>query len=431
MKKYNVIIFITIMLSPLLVFAQPDIQEEVLPMRAWSEAPAPENWEMALSGTFLPYEDYWSLNTLEPVMIKVVNQDGNAVANASVDLLSVSGELLWSSLSDHQGVATLQVGDVAPKHVVARLSGLEVRKEWQPGQELTLDLPCQELKGADVKVLLDATHSMKDEFEVLLSTLKEEGYPVILGRDIGERFLLQSAGPDLAPDFTFQAAGGGPDEEAIDSLLLAAVEQTDWDATASSRVLVYLTDAQPDHAPESAERMRRAIRLAAQKGIAIWPVACSGLNEETEYLLQSMAVLTGGQYGWLEDTPANTAVHRRPILSVNPVASTLSKWLSAQTTAIGEFNSCSSQPEEKAGEETIPASFGCFPNPARTRATIKVPALTKRITLFNAAGQPVRQWHQVEAGHLDLKVTQLSAGAYTIEAIAGADRWTESLIVIR
>lgn len=412
---------------------------DTLPLSSWATPPAMETWQAALDNDFQVYEQYWQLNGALPYPVKVLNKQGQPVANAQVRLMDEQGAALWSSWSGKNGTALLWgPGTGAVKQLIVSLGNREtsvaIDDNLSSGETTTLvlDVPCQDLQGADIRFLLDATHSMRDEFGGLLNLLTPQEYPICLARDIGERFLIQDISSRPAPALTIQAAGGGPDEEAMDTLLLATLAHADWDTAAPARVLVYLTDAKPAHTPEAAKRMRRAIQLAAQNGVAIWPVACSGLDAEGEYLLQSMALQTGGQYAWLEDTPGNTEPHRRPILSGDAVRADLSTWLKAQTKKIDDFYSCTSdQPEAPAAAPAAPAAFGCFPNPARTEVTLKVPAFAERITLYNAAGQPVRDWKAVEVGETTFSVAQLPAGPYRLEAAAGPERWWASLLVVR
>lgn len=413
---------------------------DTLPLSSWATPPTMDAWQSALENDFQAYEQYWQLNGALSYPVKVLNKQGQPVANAQVRLLDEHGNALWSSWSGQNGTALLWLtGTGAAKQLVVSLGNREMAVAVDgnllslDASPLVLDVPCQQLQGADIRFLLDATHSMRDEFDGLLNSLTAQGYPICLARDVGERFLIQDISSGSAPAFTIQAAGGGPDEEAIDTLLLAALAHTDWDTAAPARVLVYLTDAKPARTPGAASGMRRAIQLAARKGVAIWPVACSGLDAEGEYLLQSMALQTGGQYAWLEDTPGNTELHRRPILTGDAVRSDLSTWLQAQIKKIDDFYSCTSdQPEAPAAAPAAPVAFGCFPNPARTEVTLKVPAFAERITMYNAAGQPVRDWKAVEMGEeTTFSVAQLPAGPYRLEAAAGSERWGASLMVVR
>lgn len=418
---------------------QATLTLDTLPLSSWATPPSMEAWQAGLKNDFQTYEQYWQLNSALPFPVKVLNKQGQPVANAQVRLMDEHGAALWSGWSGQNGTVVLWAqGTGAAKQLVVSLGNREmsvaIDGNLSSGEttKLVLDAPCQELEGADIRFLLDATHSMRDEFGGLLNLLTPQEYPICLARDVGERFLIQDISSGSAPAFTIQAAGGGPDEEAMDTLLLAALAHADWDTAAPARVLVYLTDAKPTRTPEAAERMRRAIQLASQKGVAIWPVACSGLDAEGEYLLQSMALQTGGQYAWLEDNPGSTELHRRPILSGDAVRSDLSTWLQTQTKKIDDFYSCTSdQPEAPATAPAAPVAFGCFPNPARTEVTLKVPAFAERITLYNAAGQPVRDWKAVEMGETMFSVAQLPAGQYRLEAAAGPERWGAGLMVVQ
>ncbi|MGM9609682.1 MAG: hypothetical protein ACI3XE_05625, partial [Eubacteriales bacterium] len=61
-----------------------------------------------------------------------------------------------------------------------------------------------------------------------------------------------------------------------------------------------------------AETYRSAILTAAEKGIRIIPVASSGVNKMTEYLLREEALLTGGTYTFLTNDSGIGGDHLTP-----------------------------------------------------------------------------------------------------------------------
>ena len=56
----------------------------------------------------------------------------------------------------------------------------------------------------------------------------------------------------------------------------------------------------PAHAEKEVyESLHNSIRLYAQKGISIIPLAASGANKYTEFMLRLFAISTGGSYTFL------------------------------------------------------------------------------------------------------------------------------------
>ena len=60
------------------------------------------------------------------------------------------------------------------------------------------------------------------------------------------------------------------------------------------------------------QKLAHNIRTAAQKGIRIVPVAASGVDKSCEFLLRSMAFMTGGTYAFLTDDSGIGYGHTEP-----------------------------------------------------------------------------------------------------------------------
>ncbi len=66
--------------------------------------------------------------------------------------------------------------------------------------------------------------------------------------------------------------------------------------------------------------------------------------------------------------------------------------------------------------EEKPSRLSIFPNPASTHATVRIPAATQGLTLFNLSGQPLRSWANLQRGPLSFSVSQLPPGNYVFVA---------------
>jgi hypothetical protein len=60
--------------------------------------------------------------------------------------------------------------------------------------------------------------------------------------------------------------------------------------------------------------MAGAIRSARDKGIHIYPVASSGVDELSEHTMRSAAQITGGRYLFLTDDSGVGGAHKEPTL---------------------------------------------------------------------------------------------------------------------
>jgi hypothetical protein len=107
-----------------------------------------------------------------------------------------------------------------------------------------------------------------------------------------------------------KAGGGGDHPEAVNDALRVAIDSLQWREDARSRILFLIMDAPPhDYAKEE---MMQLIAKAAAKGIRIVPIACSGTNKSTEYLMRCMALATNGTYVFLTDNSGVGLPHIKP-----------------------------------------------------------------------------------------------------------------------
>ena len=405
------------------IYERPDST----PVAYWGERPDWALWQSLTTHNFAPFAEYWSLASKTPYLVQVTNQDHKPLANAQVQLISQEGELIWSARSNLKGETLLWAGHAkTAKRIVASYGPLSQHSTQlftldQGKNQVQLTADCQRLQGMDLVFLLDATHSMRDEFSALFGHLKNTGHPILLARDLGERYLTQRVQP--THHFTYQAAGGGSDEEAIDTILMAALQEHDWDAQAATRLLVYITDAQPIRRAGAADRLHRAAAYAAERGIQILPIAASGMREDGAYVLQSLAWLTNTHYAWLEGKPA----HRLPLLQSATQHTALADWLAQIKEALGGYDSCSSTLSTVSEMNTH--AISCFPNPAADQTNLKLLRATEQVRMYGTNGKVIRTWQQLAAGVHKIDVSELPDGVYTIEVQTGKQRQSIPLVV--
>jgi hypothetical protein len=95
-----------------------------------------------------------------------------------------------------------------------------------------------------------------------------------------------------------RAAGGGDFPEAVDEACAASLQQN-WNTAARTKIAFLILDAPPHFTPAIVEKMNTAVKMYAQKGIKLIPLAASGIDKETEFLLRFMAIATNGTYTFL------------------------------------------------------------------------------------------------------------------------------------
>jgi hypothetical protein len=198
-----------------------------------------------------------------------------------------------------------------------------------PRWEITLPTAKSQLpKNLDLAIVLDTTGSMGDELHYLQAELRgivqqvqsrfpevQQRFALVLYRDEGDEYVVRSF------DFTsslaaFQdslarqsASGGGDYPEAMHKGLEEA-GQLRWREEDTARVLFLIGDA-PPHAQHMG-RTLAAANILRKKGVAIYPVACSGYDQACEFIMRSCALLTGSQFLFLTDDSGVGNAHPEP-----------------------------------------------------------------------------------------------------------------------
>jgi Mg-chelatase subunit ChlD len=185
-------------------------------------------------------------------------------------------------------------------------------------------------RAVDIGFLVDATGSMGDEMTFLQTEIKDivrrvRGtepdldirLSVVFYRDRGDEFITKSLPFTRSADEAVQfisgtsAGGGGDFPEDMNAGLEAMMRQS-WSRDAVPQMLFVLADAPPHQYPGEDYTYHEAIADAAASGIAIFPVAASGVDKPTEFLFRAMAVQTGGKYVFLTDDSGVGNSHEEP-----------------------------------------------------------------------------------------------------------------------
>ena len=69
-----------------------------------------------------------------------------------------------------------------------------------------------------------------------------------------------------------------------------------WDEGNYARLAFLILDAPPHHTQKILDSIHSSIKAYAAKGIKIIPVAASGVDKSTEFLVRLMAMMTDGTY---------------------------------------------------------------------------------------------------------------------------------------
>ena len=190
----------------------------------------------------------------------------------------------------------------------------------------------------DILFAVDATGSMGDEITFLKTELTDvinrsgsqlPGTKINMGtvfyRDREDDYLTRPFGftnstNSLVNFIKNQEAGGGGDfPEAVDEALKACTENMQWSNTAINRLLFLVLDAPPHKVPADLDRLYEAIKTAQEKGIRIIPISASGIDQETEFLLRSMAISTNSTYVFITNDSGIGNPHLTPTVGTYKV----------------------------------------------------------------------------------------------------------------
>jgi hypothetical protein len=320
-------------------------QPGVVTAGEWSDKLHWDFWVSLLGEEeFSGYSKTWGFNPIKRLLFTVRDSQAKTVNDAQIEVRDQDNQTLWISRTDNVGTTVLWPSlfseTKSPQQVIVRYQGQEFsfpNFTFSASNEITLPVSRTTLYNSDIAFVVDATGSMGDEMEYF----KTELYDVLqrasqsncaqwkLGsvfyRDAGDDYLTRVS--DFTPnanttiDFMKQqtADGGGDWPEAVHAGLHDALNSLSWSEGARARLLFLVLDAPPHDDEQIKEQVREEIRLAAEKGIRIIPVAASGIDKSTEFLLRSFSLATDGTYVFITDDSGVGDSHLKPTVGEYPV----------------------------------------------------------------------------------------------------------------
>lgn len=310
---------------------------------------------------------FWSMHPQRRVEVDVT-ADGKPVGDAEVVLTDSVGDTVWEARTDNRGVAYVYAGffdeqeQGEPKrddrNEGDRSGGDRMQTESSQGQtygitvtsgeqekrfenvpvpraqalKVAFEQKAESAKALDLMLVVDTTNSMQDELRYLQTELmdvvkrvdKDNGQKLAIRasanfyRDHGDDYVVKAypfrtdIGQVVQELSSQKAAGGGDFPEAADEALDNAINDHEWSDEARARLLFLVMDAPPHRERKVTKRLRELTEDAAADGIRIIPVASSGVDAHTEYLMRFLASATGGTYLFLTDHSGIGNSHEKP-----------------------------------------------------------------------------------------------------------------------
>ncbi len=382
-------------------------------------------WEKIAKNDLKTWQEHWQINPLGRYMVQLVTESGFPVIDSPIELLDTKGKVIWQTRTDNTGKAELwsgifedsskmvSVGEIRTE-IAGKMEKVKSPNTFHNGVNLlTVDAECEKSNKIDIAFVVDATGSMGDEIRYLQAELSnviqavkdslpksELNLASVFYRDETDSYLTVksefSTNSNQTTDFIQKqsADGGGDFPEAVDDGLDVAINQLQWSKKADARLLFLVLDAPPHHNDEKIRRIKGLMKEAAKKGIRIIPVAASGIDKSTEYLMRCMALATNGTYVFLTDDSGIGGKHIKPTTDEYKVE-LLNDLLLRLIFAYTKVESCetekpkdetvlSTKKEEEDEKEEVEKVKGemkwsCFPNP--TSGVFKV-EMAKKIKEF-------------------------------------------------
>lgn len=277
---------------------------------------------------FAQFNEYWGFYTVNRIAVKTVTEDGKPAAGAKIALYN-GEEKIWSAVSDNLGCANCWVS-LFDYNVLEDASSLRIsiNGTMQEGAPIVTSWSSEQVaynsytvnssvtkKTADILFIVDATGSMSDEIDFLKSDLldivakveaRQSGSDLRVGalfyRDEGDDYVTKSK--DLTSDINSvskyigkqRAKGGGDYPEAVHTALEKGIQDISWNESARTKIAFMLLDA-PAHKTEAVvKKLHQQVEAYAAAGIKLIPIAASGADKSTEFMLRYFAMATSGTY---------------------------------------------------------------------------------------------------------------------------------------
>lgn len=441
-------------------------------------------WPSVLDGSHRAYASTWGLRPALRYVLQLTNTDGYPLVNAEATLLDGQGEVVFRTKTDNTGRAELWnglTGEAAKGPLMVAACGDTIpAKAFADGlNTIRVKAECHAPASADVFFIFDATGSMRDELRYLRAEMKDviarsqlavEGLHIRTGalvyRDHGDDYLTRvsrlSDDIQLTQSFIVQqrAGGGGDYAEAVPEALMASLSAAGWDDQARARIAFLILDAPCHDDPQTIQLLHEQVVRAAAMGVRLVPIVCSGLKENGELLMRSLALSTNATSFFLTDDSGIGYEHLKPTtdsLKVEHLNDMMVRTIISYTRMpecvvtvdtteqdsllrVDEVEQFLPNPFDPEDLDTIPqrlpeqpleAVLVVRPNPCVGFCLVDLPMGADALFLSDLTGKTVASFGRFAAPttSLELSVRSLSTGVYFVKAFIGGRWYTQKLLV--
>ncbi len=291
----------------------------------------------------------WGYEDFTRVGVHVISPDYMPVQNAVVKIINEQENVIYTAKTDNKGIAYVfpYLFDKDTEQQFAIL--VEYNGETAMHQlddtdkdqmiDITLQAKAQRSSEVDIMFMIDTTGSMSDELSYIQAELTyiieevQKANENSLDIRISTNFYRDTEDDYICRTFEFTddiaqaitqinaqyANGGGDYPEAVERALFEGISNHNWNQNARARIMFLILDAPPHLNSEVLEVIKEQTIAAAQQGIKIIPVASSGVDKNTEFLLRFLETATNGTYVFLTNDSGIGNEHIEPTIGAYDV----------------------------------------------------------------------------------------------------------------
>jgi hypothetical protein len=290
--------------------------------------------------------------------------------------------------------------------------------------------------------LIDIINRVKEKNEDLNVNLASLFY-----RDMNDNYLLKKSpfSNDIQTTIDFineqEAGGGGDFPEGVDVALMSAANDFNWSEKAVARLMFLILDAPPHDDEETIKRIHELTSRLAMDGIRVIPVACSGVDKSTEFILRSIALATNGTYVFLTDDSGIGNPHIEPSTDnyqVEKLNDLFIRLIEQFTITPGCSNNIVNdelsdkifnEGETVKGVDDIAKLIKCYPNPSDGIFSIELSSNIDELYIVDIAGKIIRKMNYTNSGSYEINISDFPSGVYYVKFSISGEWGSERVII--